>query len=152
MAVKVELTVENCPRRAFYDLRAAVPLAEHVASLFRTFFPAASLAAPSRQRSGADVAPGSASATLTTLGCGCRCTAASSPTRSGRRAPQRHCWVVEGATLQFKTSPACTAAAALYTLKRGEEGRVKAACFELRTSLMDLQLAEEFVDQAACSS
>ena len=58
--------------------------------------------------------------------------------------PQRHCWVVEGATLQFKTSPACTAAAALYTLKRGEEGRVKAACFELRTSLMDLQLAEEW--------
>ena len=60
MAVKVELTVENCPQReAFYDLRAAVPLAEHVASLFRTFFPAASLAAPSRQRSGADGAPGS---------------------------------------------------------------------------------------------
>ena len=60
MAVKVELTVAGCPQReAFYDLRAAVPLAEHVASLFRTFFPAASLAAPSRQRSGADGAPGS---------------------------------------------------------------------------------------------
>ena len=149
MAVKVELMVENCPQReAFYDLRAAVPLAEHVASLFRTFFPAASLAAPSRQRSGADGAPGSGERNPNNFGLWVPMHGrflADEEWETG--LPQRHCWVVEGATLQFKTSPACTAAAALYTLKRGEEGRVKAACFELRTSLMDLQLAEEFVDQ-----
>ena len=40
LAVKVELVVENCPlREAFYDLRSGVPLNQHVASLFRRFFP-----------------------------------------------------------------------------------------------------------------
>ena len=133
LAVKVELVVENCPlREAFYDLRAGVPLVQHVASLFRRFFPDGGALSGRDPNDYALWAPHGQFLT---------------DEEWEQGLPQKQCWVVEGCTLQFKSSPAAATNSTLQRLRSGEDGAVKQAVFELKTSMMEMHFAEVFIEQ-----
>ena len=107
LAVKVELVVENCPlREAFYDLRAGVPLVQHVASLFRRFFPDGGALSGRDPNDYALWAPHGQFLT---------------DEEWEQGLPQKQCWVVEGCTLQFKSSPAAATNSTLQRLRSGED-------------------------------
>ena len=133
LAVKVELVVENCPlREAFYDLRSGVPLNQHVASLFRRFFPDGGALSGRDPNDYAIWAPHGQFLT---------------DEEWEQGLPQKQCWVVEGCTLQFKSSPAAATNSTLQRLRSGEDGAVKQAVFELKTSMMEMHFAEVFIEQ-----
>ena len=117
MAVKVELTVAGCPQRGLYDLRAAVPLAEHVGALPH-LLPGASSPRPRRGRRRRRAGPGSA---LNNFGLWV-------PMHGRFLADEE--WETARAPLLGSRARRCSSRrrrraprAALYTLKRGEEGR-----------------------------